>query len=87
MQALRFAKDAAMGYAELIEQLQALPQDKQAEVFDFVEFLSRRTHPAEAAPGIHTDWADADFAALAGQAFHDDDPIEYTAADLRERWR
>ncbi len=31
-----------MGYAELIERLQALPQDKQAEVFDFVEFLSLR---------------------------------------------
>lgn len=31
-----------MGYAELIERLQALPQDKQAEVFDFVEFLAVR---------------------------------------------
>jgi hypothetical protein len=38
-----------MGYAELIERLQVLPQDKQAEVFDFVEFLSRRVD-AKAGP-------------------------------------
>ena len=31
-----------MSYAELIEKLQALPQDKQAEVFDFVEYLVAR---------------------------------------------
>lgn len=31
-----------MGYAELIETLKTLPQEKQAEVFDFVEFLALR---------------------------------------------
>lgn len=32
-----------MGYAELINQrLQTLPQAKQAEVYDFVEFISTR---------------------------------------------
>lgn len=31
-----------MSYAELIEKLQALPESKQAEVFDFVEFLANR---------------------------------------------
>ena len=32
-----------MGYAELIQQrVQNLPSDKQAEVFDFVEFIARR---------------------------------------------
>lgn len=31
-----------MGYAELINKLQALPREKQAEVFEFVEFLSER---------------------------------------------
>lgn len=31
-----------MGYAELISRLQVLPEDKQAEVFDFVEFLVQR---------------------------------------------
>ncbi len=32
-----------MGYAELISKLESLPREKQAEVFDFVEFLSART--------------------------------------------
>jgi hypothetical protein len=31
-----------MSYAELIETLQALPEAKQAEVFDFIEFLANR---------------------------------------------
>jgi len=31
-----------MSYAELIEKLQALPEAKQAEVFDFVDFLANR---------------------------------------------
>ena len=31
-----------MSYAELIERLQTLPEAKQAEVFDFVEFLANR---------------------------------------------
>jgi hypothetical protein len=38
-----------MGYAELIHQrLQTLPQDKQAEVYDFVEFIAMRNHVTEA---------------------------------------
>jgi hypothetical protein len=31
-----------MSYAELIERLQTLPEAKQSEVFDFVEFLANR---------------------------------------------
>lgn len=38
-----------MGYAELIHQrLQTLPQEKQAEVYDFVEFIATRSHVTEA---------------------------------------
>jgi hypothetical protein len=31
-----------MDYAALIEKLQSLPEDKQATVFDYVEFLHSR---------------------------------------------
>lgn len=31
-----------MGYVELISKLEALPREKQAEVFEFVDFLSER---------------------------------------------
>ena len=77
-----------MGYAELIERLQALPKDKQVEVFDFVEFLSHRSGLATGGP--HADWTDAEFSGLAmKQALRDieDEPVTYTAANLRERWQ
>jgi len=35
-----------MGFAELIERLQTLPEAKRAEVFDFVEFLANRNPAA-----------------------------------------
>jgi hypothetical protein len=40
-----YSKELEMSYAELLEKLQSLPSDKQAEVFDFVEFLSARFSP------------------------------------------
>jgi hypothetical protein len=82
-----------MGYAELIEKLQALPLEKQAEVFDFVEFLATRCGK----PGVvpvggqdRDDWTDADFAGFSlAQALRgmEDDPVTYTTDDLRERWQ
>ena len=78
-----------MGYAELIERLQSLPQDKQAEVFDFVEFLAARSGIADTQPA-HSEWTDAEFADMAmaqAQRGMEDDPVSYTAADLRERWQ
>ena len=38
-----------MGYADLISRLQVLPEAKQAEVFDFVEFLVQRNQDAQTA--------------------------------------
>ncbi len=35
-----------MSYADLIQRLQTLPAAKQAEVFDFVEFLASRQDAA-----------------------------------------
>lgn len=39
-----------MGYAELIETLQNLPEEKQAEVFDFIEFLAQKAKQKEPQP-------------------------------------
>jgi hypothetical protein len=76
-----------MGYAELIECLQSLPQEKQAEVFDFVEFLASRAHLP---PGnTQQDWSDHDFSDMAmAQALRglEDESVAYTVADLQERW-
>ena len=49
-----------MGYADLISRMQVLPEDKQAAVFDFVEFLVQRNQPA-AKPATtlgETSWAE-----------------------------
>jgi len=79
-----------MGYAELIERLQALPQDKQAEVFDLVEFLSQRNGSALKAPLSQGEWIAGEFSEYSmAQALRgiEHDPVCYTAADLRERWQ
>ncbi|OHC73512.1 MAG: hypothetical protein A3G18_08040 [Rhodospirillales bacterium RIFCSPLOWO2_12_FULL_58_28] len=76
-----------MGYAELIERLRALPDDKQAEVFDFVEFLLART-AREDKPPVEGEWTNAEFADFSlSQAMRgmEDDPVTYTPADLKER--
>jgi hypothetical protein len=62
-------------------------QDKQAEVFDFVEFLLARNGAVE--PHPRGEWSDSEFTAMAmTQALHglEDDPVSYSLADLRERW-
>lgn len=79
-----------MGYAELIERLQSLPQEKQAEVFDFVEFLSARAKGTELSGVTQADWTDAEFSMLAmAQALRgsEDESVVYTRADLREQWQ
>jgi len=80
-----------MGYAELIEKIKALPEDKQAEVFDFVEFPAARI----AASGVddkrdNEEWTEVDVASFSmGQALRgmEDDPVTYSRDDLRECWR
>ncbi len=74
-----------MSYAELIEKLQALPQDKQAEVFDFVEYLVARF----GSDADRSDWTRTEFAQFAlGQALRglEEDAVVYTADDVREAW-
>jgi hypothetical protein len=64
-----------------------LPQEKQAEVFDFVEFLAAQSGKGGTTPA---EWSDAEFANLAmAQALRglEGDPVAYTLADLRERWQ
>ena len=75
-----------MGYAELIQQrLQTLPQDKQAEVYDFVEFIATRNQKTTPA-----DWTNEEFSRLSmAQALRglENDPVDYTLTDVKERWQ
>lgn len=75
-----------MGYAELIQQrLQTLPPDKQAEVYDFVEFIAARNQKA-----TPVDWTNEEFSRLSMvQALRglENDPVDYVLADVKERWQ
>ncbi len=77
-----------MNYAVLIEKVQRLPADKQAEVLDFVEFLSGRCHPGQTATAA--EWTEQEFSEFSlAQAMRglEDEPALYTAADIKESWR
>lgn len=77
-----------MDYTQLIEKLQNLPEDKQAEVFDFVEFLN--AHFSRPVALQFSDWSEKEFTNLSmTQAMRglEDEPQWYTEADLTERWQ
>jgi len=80
-----------MGYAELIAKIRTLPEDKQAEVFDFVEFLANRFSTSDAVGGNGTaEWSEEGFASFSlSHALRDmdDDPVSYGRSDMREIWR
>ncbi|MDO9012309.1 MAG: DUF2281 domain-containing protein [Gallionella sp.] len=79
-----------MGYAELIETLQNLPQDKRAEVFDFVEFLATKSGIVSSKRQEPEEWTDGEFAQLAmRQALRgmEDEAVSYTRDDIKERWQ
>ena len=77
-----------MNYAVLVEKLQRLPAEKQAEVLDYVDYLTERfSQPGQAAL---TEWSERDYSDFAmAQAMRglEDEPVLYTEADLKERWQ
>ncbi|MDF1483337.1 hypothetical protein [Extensimonas sp. H3M7-6] len=76
-----------MNVTAFVEKLQRLPEDKQVELLDYLDYLSARF----AAPvSLHLDtWGERDFARLAlDQAMRDmeDEVGLYSEEDLKERW-
>lgn len=79
-----------MGYAELISKLEALPREKQAEVFWFVEFPFARCGTSTGKPIAHTEWTDAEFSELSmslAMRGMEQETVTYTRKDLRVRWQ
>lgn len=74
-----------MSEAEILQQLRLLPKDKQAEIFDFLEYLAGRFGKADATPWTETDFAEFSF----GQALRgmEDDPVIYRENDIRYPWQ
>ncbi len=79
-----------MNQAQLFEKIQALPADKQAEVFDFIDFLASRSTPIGHQKIADDEWTDAEFSKMAmSQAMRgmEEEPLLYTLDDLKERWQ
>lgn len=79
-----------MGYMDLIAILQSLPQDRQSEVFDFVEFIAAKSGVEIKKNLTPKAWTDAEFSELAmRQALRgmENEAVSYTLADLKASWQ
>ena len=77
-----------MNLVLLVDKVRNLPQDKQAEVIDFVDFLAARCGAAPRVEGAA--WSDAEFEHFSmAQAMRglEHEADLYTESDLTERWR
>jgi len=78
-----------MNVAETIyEKINLLPDDKQQEVFDFIDFISSRYNKKQ---GITTNEELTDDIFVNFSMHHalrgiEDDPVNYSTEDLKERW-
>jgi hypothetical protein len=79
-----------MNAAQFLEKMQALPPDKQAEVFDFIEFLASRSTPLGDQNNTGDEWTNAEFSQMAmRQAMRgmEEEPPIYSLDDIKERWQ
>ncbi len=78
-----------MNVAEVIyEKINSLPDDKQQEVFDFIEFISSRYKKKQIMPTNEelTDDIFVNFSMHHALRGIEDDTVNYTSEDLKERW-
>jgi len=72
-----------MTTAESITQmLQALPEEAQREVLDFVEFLRSRAHRSDVVREADTAWSE--FSLSSAMRGMEGEPSPYTIADVKE---
>ena len=78
-----------MNVAEVIyEKINSLPDDKQQEVFDFIDFIASRYNKKQIIPANAelTDDIFVNFSMRHALRGIEDDPVTYTSEDLKERW-
>lgn len=75
-----------MNIQAFVEKLQELPEEKQIEVADFVDYLfSRFARQSQR----YVQWSESDFSSLSmTQAMRgmENEPALYGPADIKERW-
>ena len=73
----------------ITEKIAALPPERQAEIFDFVEFIVARYGGLSGQGLAQYEWTDDAFAASSMQQAlrgMEDESVIYTSDDLKERW-
>ncbi len=70
---------------KIYRDVQRLPEQLQAEVLDFVEYLSLKAERA-ATVGDENEWANVSVA-LAMRGMEEEEIPEYSAADLKEQFK
>jgi len=78
-----------MNVAEVIyEKINSLPDEKQQEVFDFIDFIASRYNKKQIIPSNEelTDDIFVNFSMHHALRGIEDDPVTYTSEDLKERW-
>lgn len=86
---LTTTQEFEMKLVQFFEKVQALSPDKQAEVFDFIDFLASRSAASDVQKSADDDWTTAEFSQMAmSQAMRgmEDEPPLYALDDLKERW-
>lgn len=79
-----------MNSAQFFEKMQALPPDRQAEVFDFIEFLVSRSITPDNRQIADDEWTNAEFSQMAmsgAMRGMEEEPPIYTLDDIKERWQ
>ena len=70
-----------MSLAErIVQHLTELPQEKQQEVLDFIEYLTMKSRRIE-----NAEWSD--FSLESAMRGMEEEPSHYTTEDLRERFQ
>jgi Protein of unknown function (DUF2281) len=72
----------------IYEKINLLPDDKQQEVFDFIDFISSRYNKKQAITTNEelTDDIFVNFSMHHALRGIEDDPVSYSTEDLKERW-
>lgn len=79
-----------MNPAQFFEKMQALPPNRQAEVFDSIEFLVSRSITPDNRQIADDEWTNAEFSQMAmsgAMRGMEEEPPLYTLDDLKERWQ
>jgi hypothetical protein len=64
-----------------------LPPAYRSEALDFIEFLTKKARSGNFEEMSDVEWSEFSLRNAVGLVEPDDDPVEYSEADLKVKWR